>query len=108
MAFLSEINTTTAEPCELSLFSDPPNQVALQKIYFSETRPVSSLDRQPTPTVLVFSDRRIHERKMCHSKRQQLPVEGLFKSPLVQWPGGQLLSPADAVVLSRPGQFRRR
>lgn len=45
---------------------------------------------------------------MCHSKRQQLPVEGLFKSPLVQWPGGQLLSPADAVVLSRPGQFRRR
>lgn len=41
MAFLSEINTTTAEPCEVSLFSDPPNQVALQKIYFSETRPIS-------------------------------------------------------------------
>lgn len=49
MAFLSEINTTTAEPCELSLFSDPPNQVALQKIYFSETRPISSFDADDAP-----------------------------------------------------------
>lgn len=49
MAFLSEINTTTAEPCELSLFSDPPNQVALQKIFFSETRPVSSFDAADAP-----------------------------------------------------------
>lgn len=39
MAFLSEVNTSVAEPVELSLFSDPPNQVAVQKIYFSEIRP---------------------------------------------------------------------
>lgn len=122
------------------------------KIYFSETRPVSSFDaadaplefaipgsgneyldfkrsrlylkvkitksdgtaqaknggRQPTPTVLVFTDRRIHERKMCHSKRQQFPVEGLFKSPLVLLSNGQLLSTADAAVLSRLGQHGRR
>lgn len=56
MAFLSEINTTTAEPCELSLFSDPPNQVALQKIYFSETRPVSSFDAADAPLNLPFQE----------------------------------------------------
>ncbi|XP_061170588.1 uncharacterized protein F54H12.2-like [Saccostrea echinata] len=44
MSFLSDVNTSTAEPCELSLFTDPPNQVALQKIYFTETRPISSFD----------------------------------------------------------------
>ena len=36
MSFLSDINTSTAEPSELALFTDPPNQVAVQKIYFSE------------------------------------------------------------------------
>lgn len=47
MAFLSEINTSVAEPAEL--FSDPPNQVAIQKIYFSEIRPVSSFDGDTAP-----------------------------------------------------------
>lgn len=49
MAFLSEINTSVAEPSELSLFSDPPNQVAVQKIYFSEIRPISSFDGETAP-----------------------------------------------------------
>ncbi|XP_061190341.1 uncharacterized protein F54H12.2-like [Saccostrea echinata] len=49
MSFLTEINTSTAEPCELSLFTDPPNQVALQKIYFSETRPIYSFDADDAP-----------------------------------------------------------
>lgn len=38
---------------------------------------------------------------MCHSFRQQLPVEGLFKSPLVKLPGSQRLSTADTFVLSQ-------
>lgn len=38
MFYLSELNTTMAEPSELTLFSDPPNQVAVHKIYFQETR----------------------------------------------------------------------
>ncbi|XP_061170271.1 uncharacterized protein F54H12.2-like [Saccostrea echinata] len=45
----SEINTSVAEPSELSLFSDPPNQVAVQKIYFSEIRPISSFDGETAP-----------------------------------------------------------
>ena len=49
MAFLSEINTSVAEPSELSLFNDPPNQVAVQKIYFSEIRPISSFDGETAP-----------------------------------------------------------
>jgi hypothetical protein len=46
MSFLSDINTSTAEPCELALFT---NQVALQKIYFSETRPISSFSADDAP-----------------------------------------------------------
>lgn len=49
MAFLSEVNTSVAEPAELSLFSDPPNQVAVQKIYFSEIRPISSFEGDTAP-----------------------------------------------------------
>ena len=49
MSFLSDINTSTAEPSELALFTDPPNQVAVQKIYFSETRPISSFDADDAP-----------------------------------------------------------
>lgn len=49
MAFLSEVNTSVAEPVELSLFSDPPNQVAVQKIYFSEIRPISSFEGDTAP-----------------------------------------------------------
>lgn len=49
MAFLSEVNTSVAKPVELSLFSDPPNQVAVQKIYFSEIRPISSFEGDTAP-----------------------------------------------------------
>ncbi|XP_062571180.1 uncharacterized protein F54H12.2-like [Saccostrea cucullata] len=44
---------SVAEPTELSLFSDPPNQVAVQKIYFSESRPISSFESDTAP--LEFS-----------------------------------------------------
>ena len=49
MAFLSELNTSTVLPPELSLFTDPPNQVAIQKQYFSETRPLSSVTTNNAP-----------------------------------------------------------
>lgn len=42
-----------AEPSELAPFSDPPNQVAVHKIYFQETRPISSFDLDTAP--LEFS-----------------------------------------------------
>lgn len=53
MAYLSELNTSMAEPSELALFSDPPNQVAVHKIYFQESRPISSFDSEFSP--LEFS-----------------------------------------------------
>ena len=49
MSFVSEINTSTSLPSELGLFADPPNQVAVQKLYFSETRPMSSLSTDGAP-----------------------------------------------------------
>ena len=53
MSFISEINTSTAMPGELALFSDPPNQVAIQKMYFCESRPMSSFTTDTSP--LEFS-----------------------------------------------------
>ena len=53
MAFLSELNTSMAQTSELDLFSDTPNQVAVHKLYFSETRPISSFDNDAAP--LEFS-----------------------------------------------------
>ena len=42
MAFLSELNTSLTQTSELDLFSDAPNQLAILKLYFSETRSISS------------------------------------------------------------------
>lgn len=42
MSFLSEKITEIGLPAELSLFTVPPNQVAVEKIYFAEHRPVSA------------------------------------------------------------------
>ena len=53
MAFLSELNTSMTQTSELDLFTDAPNQVAVHKLYFSETRPISSFDNDSAP--LEFS-----------------------------------------------------
>ena len=53
MAFLSELNTSVTQTSELDLFSESPNQVAVHKLYFSETRPISSIDNDSAP--LEFS-----------------------------------------------------
>ncbi|XP_065943389.1 uncharacterized protein F54H12.2-like [Magallana gigas] len=49
MAFLSDKITDIGLPAELALFTVPPNQVAVDKIYFSECRPVSSFDTEDAP-----------------------------------------------------------
>lgn len=56
MSYLSELNTTMAEPSELALFSDPPNQVAVPKIYFQETKPLSSFDSDNAPLEFSFRE----------------------------------------------------
>jgi len=49
MAFLSDKNKDNAQSSELSIFNVPPNQVAIDKIYFSECRPMSSFNTEDTP-----------------------------------------------------------
>lgn len=49
MAFLSSDNQDIAQPMELSLFASPTNQVAVEKVYFTEARPISSIGVSDTP-----------------------------------------------------------
>ena len=49
MAYLNDKLTEIGQPAELSVFTVPPNQVAIEKIYFTECRPVSSYNTEDTP-----------------------------------------------------------
>ena len=49
MAFLSDKITEIGLPAELSLFTVPPNQVAVEKIYYAEYRPVSAYNTEDAP-----------------------------------------------------------
>ena len=49
MAFLSEDNKEIGQPMELSIFASPPNQVAVNKITYTEERPISSIINESTP-----------------------------------------------------------
>lgn len=40
---------------ELSLFASPTNQVAVEKVYFTEARPISSIGVSDTPIEIVVS-----------------------------------------------------
>ena len=55
MAFLSEDNKTIGQPIELSIFDSPPNQVAVEKIFYTEERPISNLINETTPIEIVVS-----------------------------------------------------
>lgn len=55
MAFLSSDNQDIAQPMELSLFTSPTNQVAVEKVYFTEARPISSIGVSDTPIEIVVS-----------------------------------------------------
>ena len=55
MAFLSSADKDIAQPMELSLFASPTNQVAVEKVYFTEARPISSIGVSDTPIEIVVS-----------------------------------------------------
>ena len=55
MAFLSSEDKDTAQPMELSLFASPTNQVAVEKVYFTEARPISSIGVSDTTIEIVVS-----------------------------------------------------
>lgn len=54
MAFLSS-DKDKAQPMELSLFASPTNQVAVEKVYFTEARPIASIGVSDTPIEIVVS-----------------------------------------------------
>lgn len=55
MSFLSSDSTEIDQPMELSIFAEPANQVAVEKVYFSEARPISSIESEDTPIEIVVS-----------------------------------------------------
>lgn len=55
MSFLSGNNENIGQPHELSIFASPPNQVAVEKITYTEERPISSLINDSTPIEIVIS-----------------------------------------------------
>lgn len=55
MTFLSSDNKDIAQPMELSLFASPTNQVAIEKVFFTEARPISSIGVSDTPIEIVVS-----------------------------------------------------
>lgn len=55
MAFLSENNKEIGKPMEWSIFASPPNQIAIEKIIYTEERLVSNLISDSTPIEIVVS-----------------------------------------------------
>ena len=55
MSFLNEDNKEIGQPMELSIFASPPNQVAIDKINYTEERPISNLLNDSTPIEIVVS-----------------------------------------------------
>lgn len=51
MAYLNEENQDVNVPAELDLFSEPKNQVAVDRIFYSETRPISNITSSDVSTV---------------------------------------------------------
>ncbi|XP_061170583.1 uncharacterized protein F54H12.2-like [Saccostrea echinata] len=73
MAFLSSDNKDIAQPMELSLFASPTNQVAVEKVYFTEARPISSIGVSDTPIEIVVSG---SGAEYIDLKRSRLYVKG--------------------------------
>lgn len=56
MAFLSSDDKDIAQPMELSLFASPTNQVAVEKVYFTEARPISSIGVVREQNTLILKE----------------------------------------------------
>lgn len=54
MAYLNEENKDISIPMELDLFDEPKNQVAIDRIYYAETRPLSNFTSPDVSTVEFF------------------------------------------------------
>lgn len=55
MSFLNGNNKEIGQPSELAIFASAPNQVAVEKITYTEERPISSLINDSTSLEIVIS-----------------------------------------------------
>lgn len=55
MSYLSNDNKQIRQPMELSIFASPPNQVAVDKVTYTEECPISNLINDATPIEIVVS-----------------------------------------------------
>lgn len=60
MSFLSNDSKDIAQLMELSLFASPSNQVAVEKLYYTEARPISNISSMDTVCILCILRGRIH------------------------------------------------
>lgn len=59
MSFLSNDSKDIAQLMELSLFASPSNQV-VEKLYYTEARPISNISSTDTVCILCILRGRIH------------------------------------------------
>lgn len=78
MSFLSGNNKNIGQPHELSIFASPPNQVAVEKITYTEERPISSLINDSTPIENDYIDLR---KSRLYIKMQILKADGTKLAP---------------------------
>ncbi|XP_048750342.2 uncharacterized protein F54H12.2-like [Ostrea edulis] len=97
MAFLSSEDKDIAQPMELSLFASPTNQVAVEKVYFTEARPISSIGVSDTPIEIVVSG---SGAEYIDLKRSRLYV----KAKIVKADGTALASNEKTGIVNLPLQ----
>jgi len=85
MSFLSEDNKEVGQPMELSIFTSPPNQVAIDKINYTKERLISNLLNDSTPIEIVVSgagsDYIDLRKSRLYVKLQILKVDGSALAP---------------------------
>lgn len=97
MAFLCDKITDIGLPAELSLFTVPPNQVAVDKIYFNECRPVSSFDTEDAPIEITVPGQ---GNECIDLRRSRLHV----KCKIVKSDGSPLAAQEKTGIISLPLQ----
>lgn len=86
MAYLSDDLKEIGQPDALSLFTVPPNQVAVEKIYYNECRPISSFTSDDAPIdIAVPGDGNAYvdlRRNRLYMKCKIVKSDGTLLSPL--------------------------
>ena len=117
MAFLSNDDKDIAQPMELSLFASPTNQVAVEKVYFTEARPISSIGVSDTPIEIVVSGSGAEyidlKRSRLYVKARILKADGTAlasneKTGIINLPLQSMFSQMDVYLNTKIGFFQHK